>query len=246
MKKRLDILLLDKGLVNTRSKASCLIKEGYILVNGKKYKKRGMLIEENSNIEIIDSPFIYVSRAGVKLKKAIDEFGINLKNKICLDVGSSTGGFSDCMLKEGAKMIYAVDVGTNQMHKTLKNNERIILLENTDIRSFKSDILFDFVSIDVSFISLQHILPYIKILMKKDSSAIALIKPQFEVGPKMTKKGIVKNTKLIENAIKDIQEFSLSIGLYPINVIKSPILGKDGNKEYLIFLKPKHYLYIKD
>ncbi len=237
MKKRLDVFLYENGFADTRSKATQLIKGGYVFVDAKPCKKSGMQVDEHSKIEIKESPFIYVSRAGIKLKSALERFKMDLRNKICLDVGASTGGFSDCMLKEGAKEVYAVDVGSNQLHKSLKSNKNVFVFENTDIRHFQTAVKFDFVAVDVSFISLEHILPYIKNFMKKDATAIVLIKPQFEVGPHIVKKGIVKDETAIKNVIRNIKELCKNIGLKDCGLIESPIKGKEGNKEYLMLLK---------
>ncbi len=234
MKERLDIALAKRGITETRSKAQQLIKGGYVVVDGKVCKKSGFMIEENSIIEIKDSPFIYVGRAGVKLKHAIEYFKLDIKNSICLDIGASTGGFSDCMLKENALKVYAVDVGVNQLHKSLREDNRVVLFENTDIRDFKIDILFDFIAVDVSFISLSHILPHIKRLIKKGGYAVVLIKPQFEVGPNMVKKGIVKNKKAIQLATENIKSQCYALGFDILGITESPILGKDGNREFLI------------
>jgi 23S rRNA (cytidine1920-2'-O)/16S rRNA (cytidine1409-2'-O)-methyltransferase len=239
MAKRLDIYLAESGLADTRSKAQQLIKSGYVVVNHKVCKKSALLIDDNDKIEIKDSPFVYVSRAGVKLKHAIDVFGIDLDNKICLDVGASTGGFSDCMLKEGARLVYAVDVGSNQLHESLKKNPKIFSFENTDIRRFEQDILCDFIAIDVSFISLKHVLPYAKRFLKDNGVMVALIKPQFEVGAGCVKKGIVRDKSRIKSVLEDIQQYCIEIGLKPENIIESPIKGKEGNVEYLILLSNK-------
>ncbi len=237
MKKRLDVFLYKNGFVETRSKASQLIKGGYVFIDGKRCVKNGTSVDENSYVEVKSSPFVYVSRGGVKLKRAIDAFGINLKGKVCLDVGSSTGGFSDCMLKEGAKKIYAVDVGSNQLHEKLSSDFRIVAFENVDIRYFITDVKFDFIAADVSFISLKHILPHIKRLLKNSGESVVLIKPQFEVGPNIVTKGVVKDRKIIENVVNDIKNFCGAMDFYIEKVIDSPITGKEGNREYLMFLK---------
>lgn len=237
MKERLDVKLQKKGFTQTRSKARQLIKNGYVLVNGKINAKSGYLVDDEAEINVADSPFVYVSRSGIKLKGAIDGFNISVKHKICLDVGASTGGFCDCMLKEGAKQVYAVDVGSNQLYYTLKDNPKVVSLENTDIRNFETDVKFDFIAVDVSFISVLHILPHIKEFLKKDGEAVSLIKPQFEVGPGIVKKGIVKDAKLREEVVGNIVDFCSKIGFDVLGMLVSPIKGKNGNVEYLLHLK---------
>jgi len=238
VKKRLDILLCDKGFVETRSKAKQLIKGEYVFINGRMCKKSGFLVDENDNVEVLDSPFIYVGRGGVKLKRAVDFFKIDLRGKTCLDIGSSTGGFSDCMLKEGAAYVYCVDVGSGQLHKSLRDDSRIFVFEDTDVRDFKTDVRFDFVSVDVSFISIRLILPELFRLLKSSGEAVVLIKPQFEVGPGVVKKGIVKDKEKIDGVLKSIKAFCEDAGFEVLGIIRSPIEGKDGNVEYLMHLKP--------
>ncbi len=233
---RLDIVLQKKGLVQTRSKAQNLIKNGFVFINGEVCKKPSYSVNEADSITIDNSFFVYVSRSGVKLKFAIDTFRINLNSAVCLDIGASTGGFSDCMLKEGAKVVYSVDVGKGQLHNSLKNNKRLISFENTDIRDFKIDILFDFIAIDVSFISLRHILPVARKFLKEEGAVASLIKPQFEVGPGVVKNGIVKNNNMIDYAIENIKNFAENLGFIVNGICQSPILGKKGNKEFLIYL----------
>ncbi len=238
MKIRLDILLCGKGFVETRSRARQLIKAEYVLVNGRVCKKSGFLVDENDSVEVLESPFIYVSRGGVKLKRAVDFFKIDLRDKICLDIGSSTGGFSDCMLKEGASRVYCVDVGSGQLHQSLRDNKRIFVFENTDIRDFKTDVQFDFVAVDVSFISIKLILPKIFRLLRSYGEAVVLIKPQFEVGPGVVKKGIVKDKEKIDDVLSRTKLFCEDAGFEVLGIVCSPIKGKEGNIEYLMHLKP--------
>ncbi len=238
MKKRLDILLCDRGFVETRSRARQLIKGEYVLINGRVCKKSGFLVDENDSIEVSNSPFVYVSRGGVKLKRAVDFFKIDLSDKICLDIGSSTGGFSDCMLKEGANCVYCVDVGSGQLHQSLRDDKRIFVFENTDIRDFKTDVQFDFVAVDVSFISIKLILSELFRFLRISGDAVVLIKPQFEVGPGVVKKGIVKDKEKIEGVLKAIKLFSEGVGFEVLGITPSPIKGKEGNIEYLMHLKP--------
>jgi len=239
-KKRLDALLFEKGLVETKSKAVYLIKAGLVKVNGKIIQKPGKLINLNSKIEIVNENVFYVSRAGEKLAFALKKFGIDVNNKICLDVGSSTGGFVDCLLRSGAKLVYAVDVGENQLDLSLKNNKKVKSFEKTDIRKFSlpSKRKVDLVTIDVSFISVNLILPAIKKFLSPKTDIIVLIKPQFEVGKKnLNKKGVVKNFISIKEAIKKIIQNAMSLNLYPKGLILSPIKGKKGNQEFLLYLK---------
>lgn len=241
-KKRLDILLVKKGLVESRSKAVEFIKREKVKVNGKILLKPGKLINPSSVIEIEKEIFSYVSRGGEKLAYALKEFGINVKNKICLDVGSSTGGFVDCLLKNGAKLVYAIDVGQNQLHPSLKNNKKVIFFEKTDIRTFSlpNNRKVDLVSIDVSFISIFLILPSIKKFLFPQADVIVLFKPQFEVGRQfLNKKGIVKDNLVVERVLEKRRELIKDLGFDFVKIIPSPIKGKKGNKEYLIYLKFK-------
>lgn len=184
-----------RALVKSRSAAQGIIKDGIVFVNGKMTDKSSFGVTENDNIEIRGEMPKYVGRGGLKLEKAIDSFNIELSDCVCIDVGASTGGFTDCMLQKGARLVYAVDVGSNQLDKCLKNNKRVISLENTDIRGAEKKITekADFISVDVSFISLKQVLPEVKKLLKENGRAVALIKPQFEVGKSgIGKRGIVK------------------------------------------------------
>ncbi len=238
MKTRLDILLCDRGFVETRSRARQLIKGEYVSVNGHVCKKSGFLVDENDSIEILNSPFIYVSRGGAKLKRAVDFFKIDLRGKVCLDIGSSTGGFSDCMLKEGSSRVYCVDVGSGQLHQSLRDDKRIFVFESTDIRDFKTDVQFDFVAVDVSFISIKLILPELFRFLRNSGEVVVLIKPQFEVGPGVVKKGIVKDKEKIDAVLRKIKLFCEDAGFEVLGIIRSPIKGKEGNIEYLMHLKP--------
>ncbi|WP_022670588.1 TlyA family RNA methyltransferase [Hippea alviniae] len=233
---RLDVYLSKSHILESRSKAKELILKGYVKVNGIVIKKPSFLVDESDEVEVLKLPE-YVSRAGYKLEKAIDEFGIDLKDKVCLDVGSSTGGFTECMLRNGAKKVFAVDVGKEQMHFSLRSDERVVLFEETDIRYFKPDERFDFASIDVSFISLRLVLKPVKDLLKNGAEVVALIKPQFEVGVGGTKKGIVRDEDKIKGVINDIKNFAKAIGFEYKGLIESPIKGKEGNREFLIWLK---------
>ncbi len=235
---RLDVEMASRALVKSRSMAQGLIKDGIVFVNGHCVNKASLDINERDVIEIRGELPKYVGRGGLKLQKAIDVFHIALSDCVCIDVGASTGGFTDCMLQKGAKVVYAVDVGKGQLDEKLKNDRRVISLENTDIRvAEKIPEKADFISVDVSFISLKLILGTVKALLKKEGKAIALIKPQFEVGKGgIGKGGIVKNPILREKAVKEIKEYAEDMGFRCEGLTVSPIKGGDGNTEYLIYL----------
>ncbi len=232
---RLDRYLYTTGLVESRSRAKELIERGLVRVGGKIVLKPSFDVS-NQNVEILEK-LKYVSRAGEKLEAALDGFGISVEGSICLDVGASTGGFTQCLLHRGAKLIYAVDVGKDQIHESLKSDSRVVSFEETDIRDFDCDALFDFASVDVSFISLRLVLPKVFELVKPGGTIVALFKPQFEVGKGNVKKGVVKDQRLVDKTINEIVEFSKSIGFEFKGSLKSPIKGKQGNQEYLLYLK---------
>ena len=236
-KERLDILLFKKGLVDSRKIASDLIKEGKVFVSGEKVTKASKEFFNDVNIEITELPK-FVGRAGLKLEKALDTFNISVLDKVALDVGSSTGGFTDCLLQRGVKKVYAVDVGTDQLRQELKNDTRVVSMEQTDIRNVESlGDKADLVVIDVSFISLKLILPSILKFLKDNGEIIALVKPQFEVGKdNIGKGGIVKDEKDRMDVLEKIKKLSLDLGLKVLGEIDSPIKGGDGNIEYLLYL----------
>ena len=235
---RLDILITEKKLVKSRSTANDLIKKGLVKVNGEIITKTAKDIGENAIIEILEQPK-YVSRGGLKLEKALEEFQINPEGLIVLDVGSSTGGFTDCLLQKGAKKVYALDVGTDQLDSILRNDPRVISMEKTDIRNIKTlPDKIDMAVIDVSFISLEMILESVKNLLRAKGKIIALIKPQFETAREdKNKSGIVKNDELREKVLKKIKNYAQKINLEILKETDSPILGGSGNKEYLILLE---------
>ncbi|MCM1054913.1 MAG: TlyA family RNA methyltransferase [Bacteroides sp.] len=236
---RLDSELAARSIARSRSAAQQLIKDGIVFVNGKNIVKAAFEVSENDKIEIKGELPKYVGRGGLKLEKALECFKIKLDGLTCIDVGASTGGFTDCMLQNGAKRVYAVDVGSDQLDEKLKGDSRVISLENTDIREAGGRIpeKADFITVDVSFISLKLVLPEAKKLLKSGGAAAALIKPQFEVGKGgVGKRGIVKDPSLREKAVREIKEFSESIGFRCEGLIRSPITGGDGNVEYLIYL----------
>jgi len=245
-KDRLDKLLTELGYFETKSKAQSAIMAGDVKINNEKFTKAGQLVKilPDTQIEIKTMP--YVSRGGFKLAKAIKEFEIDLNGKICMDAGASTGGFTDCMLQNGAKFVYAVDVGYGQIAWKLRNNEKVKVIERTNIRNCSLQEIFDdensdkptFCSIDLSFISLNKVLPNIKTLLSPDNAEIlALIKPQFEAGKEQIgKNGVVRSKEVHFEVIKKIIENSEKLDFYPKKLTFSPITGPAGNIEYLIFL----------
>ncbi len=237
MKERLDILLVKKGLAGSREKAKAIIMSGIVYVDGQKEDKAGSLFNDEKLIELRGSTLKYVSRGGLKLEKAMQEFDIKLDNKICMDVGSSTGGFTDCMLLNGAKKVYAVDVGHGQLDWKLRNDERVVCLERTNIRYVTHEQVPDnieFSSIDVSFISLSKVLPAVKMFLSNDASVVALIKPQFEAGrEKVGKKGVVRDKSVHVEVIKNVYSYAKDNGFVITNLTFSPIKGPEGNIEYL-------------
>lgn len=236
-KKRADVLIYEKGLAKSREKAKRMIMEGVVFIGEKRIDKPGELVDENEDINIKDNPINYVSRGGLKLEKAIKVFELDLQDKTAIDIGASTGGFTDCMLQKGAKKVYAIDVGYGQLDWSLRKDPRVVVMERTNIRYVeKDDIgeLVDFISIDVSFISLRLVLPVAKKLLKENGNIVALIKPQFEAGKeKVGKKGLVKDKRVHKEVLEDILEFCDSIGLGIIGLDFSPITGSTGNIEFL-------------
>lgn len=240
MKERLDILLVKRNLAESREKAKAIIMSGIVFVEGQREDKAGSTFWEESTIEIKGHTLPYVSRGGLKLEKAISKFDITLSEKVCTDVGSSTGGFTDCMLQNGAKKVYAIDVGKGQLAWKLRQDNRVICMEKTNIRYVTQEDLgesIDFSSIDVSFISLTKVLLPIKNYLTADGQIVALIKPQFEAGrEKVGKKGVVREKSTHFEVIEMIIQYAISIGFQVLNLEFSPIKGPEGNIEYLIHL----------
>ncbi|MFV0519111.1 MAG: TlyA family RNA methyltransferase [Lachnospirales bacterium] len=237
-KYRIDVLL-SKKLNISREKASKIIKDEKVFFNNSICKcNLKLTLDEFESIEVLESDFLkYVSRAGLKLEKALEIFDINVKNKIALDVGSSTGGFTHCLLLNDIEKVYAVDTGTLQMDITIKENNKVNLFENTNILDFNCE-LVDIITIDVSFVSTTKIMEKVLTLLKPDGGVILLLKPQFEVGKKyLNKKGVVKDSKTTLKTKENLFLFYEAIGFKIVNEITSPILGKDGNTEFLIHLK---------
>lgn len=239
-KQRLDILLVEKGLAPSREKAKAIIMAGIVYVDGNKEDKAGTTFPENAVIEVKGKTLPYVSRGGLKLEKAMQKFPITLSGKVCMDVGSSTGGFTDCMLQNGATKVYAIDVGHGQLAWKLRNDERVVCMEKTNIRYVVPediDELAAFSSIDVSFISLTKVLLPVKNLLTEDGQVVCLIKPQFEAGrEKVGKKGVVRDRAVHEEVIRMVMDYASSIDFYPLALDFSPVKGPEGNIEYLLFL----------
>ena len=247
MKERLDLLLVKKNLASSREKAKAIIMSGIVYVDGQKEDKAGALFEENKSIEIRGQSLKYVSRGGLKLEKAISEFDIRLSDLVCMDVGASTGGFTDCMLQNGARKVFAVDVGYGQLDWKLRNDERVVVFEKTNIRYINKELVtepVDFVSADVSFISLSKIFPAVKELLSQEAKMVALIKPQFEAGrEKVGKKGVVRDKNTHIEVITNVINYAFENGFEPVTDLSglgltySPVKGPQGNIEYLIYLK---------
>ena len=241
MKERLDLLLVKKNLASSREKAKAIIMSGIVYVDGQKEDKAGALFEENKSIEIRGQSLKYVSRGGLKLEKALTEFDISLSNLVCMDVGASTGGFTDCMLQNGASKVCAVDVGYGQLDWKLRNDERVVVFEKTNIRYLEESSLeqkADMASIDVSFISLSKVLPALVKLLKEDAFIVALIKPQFEAGrEKVGKKGVVREAAAHIEVIQAVCTYAADNKLDIIGLTYSPIKGPEGNIEYLCYMK---------
>ena len=246
---RIDALMVKKGISKSRAKAKEYIELGYVFVDNKKVNKSSLKIPFDTNIEIKGKTNEYVSRGGLKLNKALDEFNINVKDKVALDIGASTGGFTDCLLKRGVKKVYAVDVGYDQLCDKLKKDSRVVSMEKTNVRYIKPDDIgqeAQFACIDVSFISLKLILPVIKNLVSKYADIVALVKPQFEAGKdRIGKKGIVKDSKIHKEILIELYEFCKQNKLFFINLTFSPFKGKSGNIEYLVHISQKPKIEIK-
>ena len=243
MKERLDVLLVSQGLATSREKAKAVIMAGNVLVNGQREDKAGTMIDVKAQITVKGSQLKYVSRGGLKLEKAMSHFDLTLAGKVCMDVGASTGGFTDCMLQNGAVKVYSVDVGHGQLDWKLRNDERVTCMEKTNIRYVVPEDIAEppaFVSIDVSFISLTKVLLPVRNLMTADGEIVCLIKPQFEAGrEKVGKKGVVRDPKVHEEVIHKVIDYAAEIGLESRNLEFSPIKGPEGNIEYLLHLKKK-------
>lgn len=240
-RRRLDTAVFERGLSESREKAKALIMAGQVYVNGMKAQKAGDEVKSEDVIEVRGAALPFVSRGGLKLQKAIESFSLALDSCVCMDIGASTGGFTDCMLQNGAKKVYAIDVGYGQLAWKLRTDERVINLERTNFRYVTSEQIpepIDFASVDVSFISLGLILPVLYTLLKDSGEAVCLIKPQFEAGrDKVGKKGVVRDEKVHCEVIEKIIALAKSVNFCIMGIDFSPVKGPEGNIEYLIFLK---------
>ena len=240
-KERIDTLLVQKGFFDSREKAKRSVMAGIVFVDNQKVDKPGTSVSRDAFISVRGNPIPYVSRGGLKLEEAIDKFNITLDNKICLDIGASTGGFTDCMLQNGARKVYSIDVGYGQLDWNLRQDPRVVVMERTNIRYVTPDDIgeaADFASIDVSFISLRLVLPVSKQLLKKNGEIVALIKPQFEAGKEnVGKGGVIRDIEVHKNVVSDIITFAAGIKLQAVDFTYSPIRGPKGNIEYLLYMK---------
>lgn len=242
VKERLDVLLVKKGLAPSREKAKAILMSGQVFVNGQREDKAGAAFDEvDIQIEVRGNTLPYVSRGGLKLEKAMKQFDLQLQGLVCMDIGSSTGGFTDCMLQNGATKVYAVDVGHGQLAWKLRNDERVVCMERTNFRYMvREDIQddLDFASVDVSFISLTKILPTARKLLKSGAQMVCLIKPQFEAGrEKVGKKGVVRDPLVHKEVIEKIISFAHETGFQILHLEYSPIKGPEGNIEYLLHIR---------
>jgi 23S rRNA (cytidine1920-2'-O)/16S rRNA (cytidine1409-2'-O)-methyltransferase len=240
---RIDRLLVERGMVDSRERAQAIIFAGQVLANGRKLDKAGALVPEDADIRILGDMLPYVSRGGLKLEAALEKFAVVVEGKTALDVGASTGGFTDCLLQRGVVKVYAVDVGYGQIAWKIRQDPRVVTIERTNIRTMDQSFIrepIDIAVIDVSFISLEKVIPAILSYLKPQSELIALIKPQFEVGKEeVGKGGIVRDQAAREAAVNRIVEFTKKLGLDVQGVVPSPITGQDGNQEYLMFAVKK-------
>lgn len=240
-RKRIDVLMVEQGIAPSREKAKEMIKNSNVYLNGKLVSKAGLLANDCDIIEYRGETAKFVSRGGLKLDKAITAFGIILDGYLCIDVGASTGGFTDCMLQNGARKVYAVDSGSGQLSQKLISDDRVVNLEKTNFRYITANEIpekADFASVDVSFISLQHILPSLSVLIKDGGTAVCLIKPQFEAGREnVGKKGVVKDSRIHIKVIENVCTYASEQGFEVKSLDFSPIKGPEGNIEYLIYLQ---------
>lgn len=240
-KERLDVLLTKRALAESRQKAKAIIMSGNVFVNGQREDKAGATFPEDVQIEIKGKQMKYVSRGGLKLEKAVDLWGVKLDGAVCMDVGSSTGGFTDCMLQNGAKKVYAIDVGTNQLSWKLRQDERVVVMEKTNIRYVTEEQVaepIDFSSIDVAFISLTKVLDTVYRLLRMGGRVVCLVKPQFEAGREnVGKKGVVRDMSVHKDVLVKVMEFASGLGFKILSLTFSPIKGPEGNIEYLLYIE---------
>jgi len=238
LKERLDAVLAEKGLFPSRERAKAAVMAGLVYVDGNRVDKPGTPVARSSEFSVKEGACPYVSRGGLKLEKAIREYGIDLAGADCMDIGASTGGFTDCLLKNGARIVYAVDVGYGQLDWKIRNDARVVNMEKTNIRYLDTDSMdmrFDFICVDVSFISLKLVIPVAVRLLKSSGRLVCLVKPQFEAGRKQVgKKGVVRDEEVHREVIRKVIGYGLENGVYSHGVIPSPITGAKGNVEFLI------------
>ena len=250
MKQRLDIYLVENGLVSGRDLAKSLIMAGKVYVNNQKADKAGEQVSEKDKVELRGETLKYVSRGGLKLEKAMNSFPIKLEGLVSMDIGASTGGFTDCMLQNGAAKVFAVDVGYGQLAWKLRTDERVVNMERTNIRYVTLDDIgqeLDFASVDVAFISLKLVLPVAKELLREEGEIVALIKPQFEAGrEKVGKKGVVRDPEVHKEVITEVVSFAQNTGFEILGLDFSPIRGPEGNIEYLMYARKKTAFEIQD
>lgn len=243
MKQRLDVLLVERGLAPSREKAKAVIMSGVVFVNGQREDKAGTSFDDKAEIMVKGTVQKYVSRGGLKLEKAMEQYQIDLTGLVCMDIGSSTGGFTDCMLQNGARLVYAVDVGTNQLAWKLRQDERVISMEKTNIRYLLPEQIKDriaFASIDVAFISLTKVLIPVRELLEDNARLVCLIKPQFEAGrEKVGKKGVVREKSVHREVIELVAGFAVENGFELLGLCDSPIRGPEGNIEYLLYARKR-------
>ena len=242
MKKiRLDQLVFDLGLAESRERAKTTVMSGLVFVNGQRADKPGMQVAPDAKVEVKGNALPYVSRGGLKLEKALKVFPVDVKNKVCIDCGASTGGFTDVLLKNGAAKVYSVDVGYGQLAWSLRNDERVVNMERTNIRYISSEEIsepLDICVMDLSFISVKLVLPAVCALLKEDAELVCLIKPQFEAGKEeVGKKGVVRDKAVHLSVIESVLSFAPTVGMTVMDLDFSPIKGPEGNREYLCYMK---------
>ena len=244
MKERLDVLLIERGFFDSREKAKAVIMAGEVFVNGQREDKAGSKFDREAEIEVKGKVLKYVSRGGLKLEKTVEVYGLNLMDKTCIDIGSSTGGFTDCMLQNGAAKVYAIDVGTNQLAWKLREDKRVVSMEKTNIRYVTEEDIpekADFASVDVSFISLTKVLPAAVNLLKDEACMVCLIKPQFEAGrEKVGKKGVVRDFSVHKEVIELVINFAIGLNFFIKGLTFSPVKGPEGNIEYLLYMQKRN------
>ncbi len=242
-RERLDLMLVERGIFESRTKAQAAIMAGLVLVDGKNAGKAGDMIGADAVLSLKANPCPYVSRGGLKLKAALDAFNLSIEGRVCLDVGASTGGFTDCLLRAGALRVYAIDVGTAQLDDKLKKDSRVVSRENTHAKNLRPEWFSPKPSLavmDVSFISSAQVLPFIVPCLSVPFEIVVLVKPQFEVGPKLAPKGVVRDAAVRLQAVDKIRHVGRDLGLFEVDLLESPIVGPKGNHEFLLLLESRH------